>query len=96
MMKVLGEKQEATEQFIHQQQEEAIGEAEARLCELQAHSRTLQESRSQIKAVHNLSDTELIKVVWEHCLFKRQVLRVFLLSVCNKMVNFIALNRNRW
>ncbi|CAG02574.1 unnamed protein product [Tetraodon nigroviridis] len=52
MMKVLGEKQEATEQFIHQQQEEAIGEA---------HSRTLRESRSQIKAVHNLSDTELIK-----------------------------------
>lgn len=62
MIKILDEKQKATELFIKAQQEVTIGEAEARLSELQDHSRILQESQAQIMAVHNLSDTELIKV----------------------------------
>lgn len=62
MIKLLDEKQKATELFIKGQQEAAIGEAEARLAELQDHSRMLRESQAQIEAVHHLSDTELIKV----------------------------------
>lgn len=62
MITILDEKQKATELFIKAQQEVTIGEAEARLSELQDHSRILQESQAQIMAVHNLSDTELIKV----------------------------------
>lgn len=61
-MKILAEKQEATELFIEGQQEAAVSEAEARLSELEEHSRILQQSHGQIAAVHNLSDTELIKV----------------------------------
>lgn len=61
-MKILTEKQEATELFIEGQQEAAVSEAEARLSELEEHSRILQQSQGQIAAVHNLSDTELIKV----------------------------------
>lgn len=62
MIKILDEKQKATELFMTEQQEVTIGEAEARLSELQDHSRILQERRAQIVAVQNLSDTELIKV----------------------------------
>lgn len=62
LMKILAEKQEATELFIEEQQEAAISEAESRLTELEENCRMLQESREHIAAVHNLSDTELIKV----------------------------------
>lgn len=61
-MKILAEKQEATELFIEEQKEAAISEAEARLAELEERSQILSESQRQIAAVHNLSDTELIKV----------------------------------
>lgn len=61
-MKILAEKQEATEVFIEEQQEASIGEAEVRLAELEEHCRILQENQGQIAAVHKLSDTELIKV----------------------------------
>lgn len=61
-MKILGEKQEATELFIEEQQEAAIGEAELRLTELEENCRILRENKEYIAAVHNLSDTELIKV----------------------------------
>lgn len=62
LMKILAEKQEATELFIDEQKEAAIAEAEARLAELEEHSQRLRESQEQIAALHNLSDTELIKV----------------------------------
>lgn len=61
-MKILAEKQEATELFIEEQQEAAISEAEARLAELQERSKMLRESQGQIEAAQQLSDTELIKV----------------------------------
>lgn len=61
-MKILAEKQEATELFIEEQQEGAISEAEARLAELEERSKILRERQGEIAAVHNLSDTELIKV----------------------------------
>ena len=62
LIKILAEKQEATEHFIEEQKEAAITEAEARLAELTERSQKLQESQGQITAVLNLSDTELIKV----------------------------------
>lgn len=62
MMKILAEKQEATELFIEAQQEGAISEAEAWLAELEERSKMLRESQGQIADVHSLSDTELIKV----------------------------------
>ena len=62
LMKILAEKQEATELFIGEQREATISEAEARLAELEEHSHRLKESQDQIAAVNNLSDTELIKV----------------------------------
>ncbi|XP_034426970.1 tripartite motif-containing protein 65 [Hippoglossus hippoglossus] len=61
LMKILAEKQEATELFIDEQREATITEAEARLAELEEHSHRLKESQDQIAAVNNLSDTELIK-----------------------------------
>lgn len=61
-MKILAEKQEATELFIEEQQEAAIGEAELRLTELKENCRKLRESHEHITAVNKLSDTELIKV----------------------------------
>lgn len=61
LMKILAEKQEATELFIVEQQEGAISEAEARLAELEERSKILRERQGEIAAVHNLSDTELIK-----------------------------------
>lgn len=66
-MKILGEKQEATELFIEEQQEAAISEAELRLTELKENCRILRENKEYIAAVHNLSDTELIKVQTPVC-----------------------------
>lgn len=62
MIKVLDEKQKATELFIKEQQEITVSEAEARLSELQEHSRILQESQAHFMAVRKLPDTKLIKV----------------------------------
>lgn len=62
LIKVLAEKQEATKLFMEEQQESAIGEAELRLGELEENCRILRESQEHIAAVHNLPDTELIKV----------------------------------
>lgn len=62
MIKVLDEKQKATELFIKEQQEITVSEAEARLAELREHSRILQESQAHLMAVRNLPDTKLIKV----------------------------------
>ncbi|XP_022057176.1 tripartite motif-containing protein 65 [Acanthochromis polyacanthus] len=61
LMKILADKQEVTELFIKAQQETAITEAEARLAELEERSQILRESQGQIAALHNLSDTELIR-----------------------------------
>ncbi|XP_078134934.1 E3 ubiquitin-protein ligase TRIM65 [Sander vitreus] len=61
LIKILVEKQEATELFTEEQKEAAITEAEARLAELKERSQILQESQEQIAAVLKLSDTELIK-----------------------------------
>lgn len=47
---------------MEEQQESAIGEAELRLGELEENCRILRESQEHIAAVHNLPDTELIKV----------------------------------
>ncbi|XP_008313058.1 tripartite motif-containing protein 65 [Cynoglossus semilaevis] len=61
LMKILAEKQEATELFISEQIEEAVTEAEARLTELQDQAQRLRESQDQIRALHKLPDDELIK-----------------------------------
>ncbi|XP_060950638.1 E3 ubiquitin-protein ligase TRIM65 [Limanda limanda] len=61
LLKILAEKQEATELFIDEQREATITEAEARLAELEEHSTRLKESQEQIAAVNKLTDTELIK-----------------------------------
>ncbi|XP_071397601.1 E3 ubiquitin-protein ligase TRIM65 [Centroberyx affinis] len=61
LMKVLAEKQEATEHFIEEEKEDALSQAEARLAELQERAQKLRESQVQIAALHNLSDTQLIK-----------------------------------
>ncbi|XP_058477463.1 E3 ubiquitin-protein ligase TRIM65 [Solea solea] len=61
LIKVLAEKQEATQLFIDEQKEGAITEAEARLAELEENAQRLQESQDQIAGLHKLSDTELIK-----------------------------------
>lgn len=47
---------------MEEQQESAIGEAELRLGELEENCRILRESQEHIATVHNLPDTELIKV----------------------------------
>ncbi|XP_034414129.1 tripartite motif-containing protein 65-like [Cyclopterus lumpus] len=61
LIKILVEKQEATELFVEGQREAAVAEAEARLAELEERSRILRESQGQIAAVLVLSDTDLIK-----------------------------------
>ncbi|XP_028989006.1 tripartite motif-containing protein 65 isoform X2 [Betta splendens] len=61
LIKILAEKQEATELFIDRQKEVTITEAEARLAELEERSLKLRESQGQIAALHNLPDTDLIK-----------------------------------
>lgn len=65
-MKILSEKQEATELFINVQKEAAISEAQERLSELNERSQKLKENQGQIAALHNLTDTELIKVWSAH------------------------------
>ena len=62
LIKNLAEKQEATELFIEEQRRLAIVEAEARLAQLEERSQKLRESQGQIAALHNLSDTDLIRV----------------------------------
>uniref|UniRef100_A0A3Q2QUD5 Tripartite motif containing 65 n=1 Tax=Fundulus heteroclitus TaxID=8078 RepID=A0A3Q2QUD5_FUNHE len=61
LIKILTEKQEATELFVEEQKQQAITEAEMRLALLQTRSQILQESQSQIAALHDLSDTDLIR-----------------------------------
>ncbi|CAN9508957.1 unnamed protein product [Ophioblennius macclurei] len=61
LLKVLAEKQEATELFIDVQKEGAVTEAEARLAELEARCQILRESQGQIAALHSLPDTDLIR-----------------------------------
>lgn len=62
LIKILVEKQEATELFIQEQKKVAMNEAAARQAELEERCQKLGESQSQIAAVRNLSDTDLIKV----------------------------------
>lgn len=62
LIKILAEKQEASEVFIEELKEATISEAEARLAELEGRSQILRESQGQIAAVQSLADTELIKV----------------------------------
>lgn len=62
LIKILSEKQNTTEVFIEEQRQAAISDAEARLAELEERAQKLKESQGQIAALHNLSDTELIKV----------------------------------
>lgn len=62
LIKILVEKQEATRLFIEEQKEAAVSEAKGRLSQLEEQREKLRECRSQITDVHNLSDTELIRV----------------------------------
>ncbi|XP_077358536.1 E3 ubiquitin-protein ligase TRIM65 isoform X1 [Festucalex cinctus] len=61
MIKILTERQETTERFMEQQKEAAISEATARLSDLEESVQELRASQAKIAALHNLSDTELIK-----------------------------------
>ncbi|KAM6897165.1 E3 ubiquitin-protein ligase TRIM65 [Xenentodon cancila] len=61
LIKVLAEKQEATEQVIDEQKKTVIAEAEARLAQLSEHLQILRETQGQIAVLHNLSDTDLIR-----------------------------------
>lgn len=61
-MKILSEKQEATALFIEVQKQAALTEAETRLTELSERFRLLRERQDQIAALHNLPDTDLIRV----------------------------------
>lgn len=61
LMKILAEKQEATELFIDLQKEGAVTEAEARLAELKERCQILRESQDQIASLHSLPDTDLIR-----------------------------------
>ncbi|KAM3859498.1 E3 ubiquitin-protein ligase TRIM65 [Diretmus argenteus] len=60
LMKVLAEKQEATELFVEEEKQAALSQAQAKLTELQERAQKLQESQSQIAALHGLPDTQLI------------------------------------
>ncbi|MEQ2306580.1 hypothetical protein AMECASPLE_009684 [Ameca splendens] len=61
LIKILADKQEATELFIEQQKQEAITEAETRLAHLNGRAKILRECQDQIAALHDLSDTDLIR-----------------------------------
>ncbi|XP_069563590.1 E3 ubiquitin-protein ligase TRIM65 isoform X1 [Brachyistius frenatus] len=61
LLKILAEKQEAAELFLEEQKEAFVTEAEGRLAELEERSLILRESRGQIAALHDLSDTDLIR-----------------------------------
>ncbi|MEQ2199804.1 hypothetical protein XENOCAPTIV_012645 [Xenoophorus captivus] len=80
LIKILADKQEATELFIEQQKQEAITEAETQLAHLNGRAKILRECQDQIAALHDLSDTDLIRV----CTYK------FLLSLGN--ISLIEVN----
>ncbi|XP_028332396.1 tripartite motif-containing protein 65, partial [Gouania willdenowi] len=61
LMKVLVEKQEATERFLKSQTEDAMTEAESRLSDLEERCQKLRESQGQIASLNPLSDTDLIR-----------------------------------
>ncbi|KAL6094643.1 trim65 [Pungitius sinensis] len=61
LIKILVEKQEATQLFIEEQKKATINEAAGRQAELEERSQILQQSQLQIASVRNLSDTDLIK-----------------------------------
>uniref|UniRef100_A0A3Q2ZJ25 Tripartite motif containing 65 n=2 Tax=Kryptolebias marmoratus TaxID=37003 RepID=A0A3Q2ZJ25_KRYMA len=61
LIRVLTEKQEATERFVSEQREASIAEAEAQLSQLRGRSQILRESQAQIAALYALSDTDLIR-----------------------------------
>ncbi|XP_057682269.1 E3 ubiquitin-protein ligase TRIM65 [Corythoichthys intestinalis] len=61
LIKILAERQEATERFMEQEKEAAVAEATARLADLEDNARKLKASQARIATLHNLSDAELIK-----------------------------------
>ncbi|KAM9773803.1 E3 ubiquitin-protein ligase TRIM65 [Syngnathus typhle] len=61
VIKILAERQEATERFMEQQKEAAISEATSRVSDLEENAQKLRASQAKIAALHHLSDTELIK-----------------------------------
>ncbi|XP_076024036.1 E3 ubiquitin-protein ligase TRIM65 [Genypterus blacodes] len=61
LMKTLVEKQEATENFILEQKEASISEAQGRLRELKEQRQKLAESQEQMLELHSLTDTQLIQ-----------------------------------
>lgn len=61
LMKMLAEKQEATEQFLEEQSQATIAEAQMRLNELEEQAQKLRENQEQICALRELPDIELIK-----------------------------------
>ncbi|XP_053725675.1 tripartite motif-containing protein 65 isoform X2 [Synchiropus splendidus] len=61
LIKALAEKQRATEFFLEEQKEAVVSGAEERLTEMEERIQKLRQSQSQIEALHELSDTELIK-----------------------------------
>ncbi|KAM6951852.1 E3 ubiquitin-protein ligase TRIM65 [Aplochiton taeniatus] len=61
LLKVLAEKQEATETFIEQEKGTALFHAETRLSTLQERAKQLKECKDQIAALSNLSDTQLVQ-----------------------------------
>lgn len=61
LMKILAEKQEATEQFLDEQKETTVTEAQMRLRKLDERAKKLRENQKQICALRELSDTDLIK-----------------------------------
>lgn len=62
LIKALAEKQEATEQFMEEQKEAAVSEAQARLSALEESGQKLRACQGQMVALQSLPDTELIKV----------------------------------
>ncbi|KAJ7987857.1 hypothetical protein DPEC_G00330910 [Dallia pectoralis] len=61
LLKVLAEKQECTENFIEQEKDASLVEANTRLEELQERAQQLRERQVQIAAIRNLPDTQLIQ-----------------------------------
>lgn len=61
LLKVLAEKQEATETIIEQETGTALFQAETRLSTLYERTKQLKESKDQIAALNNLSDAQLLQ-----------------------------------
>lgn len=61
LLKLLVEKQEATEKFLEEQKQGTVAEAERRLNELEERAQKLRENKEQVSALRELPDTELIK-----------------------------------